>query len=73
VLVEPTSRVCTRLQNNICKPKQYTDGTIWYACLAAIGELEYLAEALQHDQWQESMDEEYKGLVRNGTWHLGPR
>jgi hypothetical protein len=63
-------RLKTRLQNNIRKPKVYTDGTIRYAYLTTAGESKSVSEALDHEQWRNTMDEEYQALERNKTWHL---
>jgi hypothetical protein len=63
-------RLKTRLQNNVRKPKVYTDGTIRYAYLTTAGESKSVSEALDHEQWRNTMDEEYQALERNKTWHL---
>jgi hypothetical protein len=60
----------TRLQNKIRKPKTYTDGTVWYACLTQSGEPKNLEAALQDDKWHKAMNEEYQALLKNKTWHL---
>jgi hypothetical protein len=70
--LDNANRPCTRLQNNICEPKTYIDGTICYACLTSTGEPICLEEALQHEEWKRAMDEEYQALMSNKTWHLVP-
>jgi hypothetical protein len=69
---QPSAHPTTRLHNNIKKPKVYTDGTIRYAFLTTSGEPESSAEALSHEKWRGTLDEEYKVLMKNGTWHLVP-
>jgi hypothetical protein len=66
------TRLRTRLQNNIKKPKVYTDGTLPYACLTQSGEPKSGAEAMEHDEWRGAMNEEYDALQKNKTWHLMP-
>jgi hypothetical protein len=70
--VQCGSRPTTRSQNNIKKLKVCTDGTIRYECLTTLGEPESTTEALADENWHAAMDEEYKALMRNNTWHLVP-
>jgi hypothetical protein len=69
--IAPT-RPQTRLQNNIKKPKIYTDGTIYYAYLTTSGESKSTEEALSHEQWHSAMNDEYEALLKNQTWDLVP-
>jgi hypothetical protein len=70
--VSDQDRPRTRLQNNIRKPKTYTDGTVRYVCLTVSGEPKSVEEALNHERWRGTMDEEYQALLKNKTWHLVP-
>jgi hypothetical protein len=65
-LTHPT----TRSQHNIRNPNVYTDGTVRYAYLTMSGEPKSPEEDLSHDEWRTSMDEEYRALMKNNTWHL---
>jgi hypothetical protein len=64
----------TRLQNNIIKPKKYIDGIVHYDRLGLLSTHEPTSfqEAMNHEEWKESMDEEFAALMRNKTWHLVP-
>jgi hypothetical protein len=42
----------TRLQDNIRKPKSYTDGTVRYGLLAQVKEPSSLNEALDDENWR---------------------
>jgi hypothetical protein len=68
------ARPRTRLQDNIVKPKVFTDGTVWYdrLGLAMIHEPKTLHEALHDEHWKGAMDEEFSSLMKNKTWHLVP-
>jgi histone deacetylase 1/2 len=68
----PPSPIRTRLQRGITKPKKYTDGTIRYGLLSSTGEPCTLGEALDDKNWRLAMEEEYKALMENKTWHLVP-
>jgi hypothetical protein len=70
--VQCRSHPTTRSQNNIKKLKVYTDGAIRYECLTTSGEPESTTEALAGENWHAAMDEEYKALMRNNTWHIVP-
>ncbi|KAK1598830.1 hypothetical protein QYE76_018634 [Lolium multiflorum] len=61
-------RIRTRLQQGIRQPKRYTDGTVRYGLFSSTGE----PEALDNSNWRQAMDEEYKALMDNKTWHLVP-
>jgi histone deacetylase 1/2 len=65
-IVEPR----TLLQKGICQPKIYTDGTVQYGMFTATGKPQNLAEAIRN--WWHAMEEEYKALMHNKTWHLVP-
>jgi histone deacetylase 1/2 len=54
------------------KPNTYTDGTIRYGLLTATGEPSTLGEALDDVHWREAMNDEYRALMDNKTWHLVP-
>jgi histone deacetylase 1/2 len=71
-LVLSPDRPRTRLQSGISKPKQYSNGTIWYAHFCLTGEPSTTSEALQDSRWKDAMDEEYVALIKNNTWHLVP-
>jgi hypothetical protein len=64
--------VGTRLEKGIRNPKQYTDGTVRYGMLSAIGEPQNLTDALSDANWRQAMEEEYNALIQNKTWHLVP-
>jgi histone deacetylase 1/2 len=72
--VQPTqlSPIRTRLQRGIKNPKKYTDGTIRYGMFTSTGEPCTLTEALGDENWCNAMNEEYKALMDNKTWHLVP-
>jgi hypothetical protein len=58
------------LQNNIRKPKVYTDDTVKYGLSTALPESSSLSDALASDHWREALQTEYDALMRNNTWHL---
>lgn len=60
----------TGLQNNIVKPKDFSD---YVYLLTTTGEPEMLQEALESKRWKEAMDSEYQALLKNRTCHLVPR
>jgi histone deacetylase 1/2 len=60
----------TRLQSGIHKQKIYTDGTVRYGLLTAIGEPTSTQDAFSDTQWRKAMEEEYNALLKNKTWHL---
>jgi hypothetical protein len=62
----------THLQAGICKPKVYSNSTVWYAFCTTSGEPHSLQEALSTPSWKAAMNEEYTALIRNKTWHLVP-
>lgn len=66
------TRPRTRMQNNIRKPKQYTDGTVRYGMLTSAREPNNLQEALTDENWKAAMDEEFSAWMKNKTWHLVP-
>jgi hypothetical protein len=66
------SRPTTRSQNNIKRSKVYTNDTIRYVCLTTSREPESSTEAPAYENWHAAMEEEYKALMRNNTWHLVP-
>jgi hypothetical protein len=74
VPAEPSAqtRLGTRLQHGIQKPKVYTDGTIRYGLLASSGEPPNHHEALGDSIWKLAMDHEFEALLRNKIWHLIP-
>lgn len=70
-----SSRLVTRLQRGIMKPKEYTDGTVRW-CMNAQAQSEEpssVEEALQDQKWASAMENEHQALLRNKTWHLVPR
>lgn len=69
---EPMARPRTRLHSDIVRKKVYTDGTIRYGMYTCTGELSDLDEALGDPKWRAAIEEEYKALLRNKTWHLVP-
>jgi hypothetical protein len=71
-LANDDARPKTRLQNNICWPKIYTNGMVHYTNLIVSGEPKNLDEAMHHKQWKGAMNEEYQALMKNKTWHLVP-
>jgi hypothetical protein len=70
--VPTTTRPCTRLQDNIVKPKKFTDGTVHYDNLGLIStrEPQSLQDALSDEHWKRAMDEEFLAHKKNKTWHL---
>jgi hypothetical protein len=65
-------RACTRLQNNIVKPKRLFPGMVRYANFCSIGEPESVQEAHADPKWKHAMDLEHSALLHNGTWYLVP-
>lgn len=68
----PTDRTHTRSCSGSLKPKEYKDGCIRWGSFCATGEQQSLTEALAHPNWKEAMDEEYRPLMANRTWHVVP-
>jgi hypothetical protein len=70
------TRLLTRAQRGIHKPRIYTHGTVRYdskkAFLTSIGEPNSLEYALENFNWKKAMDLEYDALLKNKTWHLVP-
>jgi hypothetical protein len=64
----------TWLQNNIVKPRVFSDGTVRYdrLDLCSVRELQTLNKALGDENWKKAMDEEFLALMKNKTWHLVP-
>lgn len=60
----------THLQENIRKPKTFTDGMVHYGFLSEIQEPRSLQENLSSQQWKSAMDAEFDALMKNRTWHL---
>jgi hypothetical protein len=65
--VPPDQGVRTRLQNNIRKPKQRTDGTMAYLANAESSESVDYRVAMQNQKWKQAMEEEYGALMKNDT------
>ena len=72
VRIFPNHPSIRSLQDNIRKPKSYTDGIVRYGLLAQVKEPSSLTEALDDENWRSAMDAEYSALLRNNTWHLVP-
>jgi histone deacetylase 1/2 len=66
----PTYRTRSRTGN--AKPKVYNDGTVRYGLSCLSNEPENLQVALSNKNWKQAMDDEYKALIENKTWHLVP-
>jgi histone deacetylase 1/2 len=62
----------TRSKTGKTKPKIYTDSTVRYGLSCSANEPENLQLALANKNWMAAMDDEYKALVDNKTWHLVP-
>jgi hypothetical protein len=43
---------------------------VHYAFLTTSGEPTTIEEAMSHDEWHTTMDDEYQALMKNNTWHL---
>jgi histone deacetylase 1/2 len=67
-------RSITRLQREISKPKQYTDGTVKWCMESTVASEEpnNVDEALGNPNWVSAMNVEHEALLRNKTWHLVP-
>ena len=63
----------TRLQSGIIKPKKFYDDMVGYGMFCATGEPESIQEAMNDPKWKRAMEEEYKALQQNQTWHLVPK
>jgi hypothetical protein len=65
------TRLLTRAQRGIHKPRMYTDGTVRYdskkAFLNSVGEPNSLEDALENSNWKNVMDLEYDVLLKNKT------
>jgi hypothetical protein len=72
VPADENQRSHTRLQNNIKKPKQRTDGTMAYLAKLEFSEPVDYKSTLQHKEWKQAMQEEYNALMKNETWELTP-
>ena len=63
----------TRLKHNIKKPKVRTDGTItYYVVRSSTSEPTSHITAMEHPLWRQAMNDEFKALKKNKTWHLVP-
>jgi histone deacetylase 1/2 len=62
----------TRSTTGNRRPKTYTDGTVRYGISTFSNEPETLQMALENPDWKHAMNDEYKALVENKTWHLVP-
>ena len=70
----------TRAQNQISKPKTYTDGTIRYPLArallstteASLIEPTCFTKAVQIPKWRNTMQTEFNALLSNQTWTLVP-
>jgi histone deacetylase 1/2 len=67
-----TTTPITRSKTGKTKPKVYRDGTVRYGLSCSTEEPKTLEIALANKRWKEAMDDEYKALVDNKTWHLVP-
>jgi hypothetical protein len=65
-------RACTRLCDDIRRPRVYRDGTIHYGLHACVGEPLNLVAALSGNNWKKAMDDEFDALIKKKTWHLVP-
>jgi hypothetical protein len=77
-ILEPVSHPAahpygTRLQHNIRKPKQRIDGTVTYSAVRSSDSAPTShIVALNNPLWRRAMDDEYRALIKNATWHLVP-
>jgi hypothetical protein len=62
----------TRSKTGNAKPKTYTDGTVRYGLSSTTDEPANLQVAFKKFDWKNAMDDEYRALVENKTWHLVP-
>jgi hypothetical protein len=62
----------TRSKTGHAKPKTQTDGTVRYGLSCTSDEPANLQVSLKKSNWKEAMDDEYKTLIENKTWHLVP-
>jgi histone deacetylase 1/2 len=62
----------TRSKTGNTKPKIYTDGTVRYGLSCSTNEPATLQLALENSNWKKAMDDEYRALIENKTWHLVP-
>jgi hypothetical protein len=62
----------TRSKTSNPKPKIYTDGTVRYSRSCSTDEPATLKLALANSDWKKAMDDEYRVLIENKTWHLVP-
>ncbi|CAL2268722.1 unnamed protein product [Prunus armeniaca] len=71
----PSSRVVTRSQNNIFKPKQLhttTKQSLTQHPLPPTLEPTCVSHAIKDNKWRSAMSDEFTALVRNDTWELVP-
>jgi histone deacetylase 1/2 len=73
-LVRPPAPIIykTRSKTGNAKPKVYTDGTVRYGLSCSTNEPATLQLALENSNWKRAMDDEYRALIENKTWHLVP-
>jgi histone deacetylase 1/2 len=62
----------TRSKTGKTKPIFFIDGTVRYGLSCSTSEPKNLQIALSDKNWKEAMNDEYKALVDNKTWHLVP-
>jgi hypothetical protein len=70
----------TRSQNQIYKPKSFSDGTVRYpaptALTASLSKSEVeptcFSSAVKYFEWRTAMNKEFDALLQNGTWTLVP-
>jgi hypothetical protein len=63
----------TRFRHNIHKPKQRTDGTVTYSVVRSSDSAPTShIVALNDPLLIQAMDDEYRALIKNATWHIVP-
>jgi hypothetical protein len=78
--LESVHPMVTRAKNNISKPREFTDGRVWYpiprALLAEssslITEPTCHSSAIKDKNWRAAMNTKFDALLQNRTWTLVP-
>jgi hypothetical protein len=65
-----THRYGTRFKHNIRQPKVCTDGMVTYSAVKTSSEPTSYTIAIKDPLWCQAMNDEFRALLKNKTWHL---